>query len=105
MTRTDGIRGWLIAAAVIALLAMTFYFALFIIGMVAVFRSYPLVRPTVLAFIATTLFGGVAAISFVARSVIRRVADERDDLAERVSTPPGGNDTAANPVGGIPPGD
>ena len=81
-TRTGGIRGWLITAAVIALIHVA-------IALYLVSRMLPM------WFLETALFGGIAAISFVARSVIRRVADERNELAAKQE----------KYAGGIPPGD
>lgn len=88
MTRTGGISGWLIAAAVVNLVfggmwLIGFFFAIAETAAAPVDtdRFYTGVGGVLISIVGMGVCGGLAAISFVARSVIRRVAAERDQAA------------------------
>ena len=97
MTRTDGIRGWLIAVAVIVLVGG--FYPIFLLADAADragrannaraagydYIADPLYAEVAGRFLAATallaLIAGIATTSFIARSVIVRLAAERDELA------------------------
>ena len=91
MTRTGGIRGWLLAAAVIALIGGAYLLIGFIISVEGISQPYTTAPErrfyrtgAIMSFLGWSLSWGIVAISFVARSVIRRVADERDKTERKL---------------------
>ena len=85
MTRTGGISGCLIAAAVVNLVFGGFWLIILFVGIAEMVtapvesdRFYTGVGGVLISIVGMGVCGGLAAVSFVARSVIRRVASERD---------------------------
>lgn len=81
MTGTDGISGWLIAAAVVNLVFGGMWLIGFLFG-IAETAAAPVetagLALVLVSIVGVGICGGLAAVSFATRSVIRRVASERD---------------------------